>query len=120
MNKLKMTFVAAMLVVAGGFVSSAAQAQVFLGPPVFGPRVVARAVVPPIPVVRRPVVSASYIAAPTYGYRSAYVGPVYSTYRPAVVAPVVIAPRAAIVTTRVRPAYVPLQPVRNAVRFSIR
>lgn len=113
----KMIVAGALAMTAGVFLSSSAQAQVFIGPPLIGPRVVARAVVPPVPLIRpvvRPVVAATY-ASPvvhTYGY---------SAYRPSYVAPAVVAPvvrtSPVVVTTRFRPAYVPLQPVRNAIRF---
>ena len=120
MLKLKNVCLAALLFAGATLVtSSSAQAQVFIGPPIVGPRVVARAVIPPVPVVRpviTPVVAAPVPVVRTYGYssyRPAYVAP-----RPVVtplVTPVVAAP--VVVTARYRPAYVPFQPVRNAIRF---
>jgi hypothetical protein len=119
MRSIKKTLVAGVLAItAGVLLSSSAQAQVFIGPPLVGPRVVARAIVPPVPVVRpvvRPVVAATYVTpvVRTYGY---------TAYRPSYVTPAVVAPvvrtTPVVVTTRLRPAYVPFQPVRNRVRFA--
>lgn len=135
MSKLRKSLVAgAVILLAGIAASTEAQAQVLIGPSIVGPRVVTRAVVPAVPVapVVRPLVAAPVVR--TYSsYSAGYVAPassvrVYSSYRPAVVAPPVIAPvpvvtpvvrsSPVVVTTRVRPSYVPFQPVRNAIRWS--
>ncbi|MEM7473897.1 MAG: hypothetical protein AAF483_02835 [Planctomycetota bacterium] len=143
MNRLRLSIVAVAALLVGGLVSSNAHAQIIFGPPIIGPRVVARAVVPPVFPVVRPVVVAPPIAPVVRTtYSSSYVAPatsvtVYKSYTPtvvtpapAVVAPTVVAPvptvvaapvvRTAPVVVRARPAYVPFQPVRNAVRARIR
>ena len=122
MNKLKLSLVTGMLVVFGGLAASEAQAQIFVRPPLVGPRVVARAVVPaPIvrPVVRAPVVTAYRATVPTYVAPVRYGYPTYSTYRPVVAVPAPVYTAPVVVTTRVRPAVIPGQPVRNAIRLSI-
>ena len=139
MSKLRTSIVAGTVILLAGMTASTeARAQVFIGPSIVGPRVVTRAVVPTVPVapVVRPLVTAPVVTpvVRTYSsYSAGYVAPassvrVYSSYRPAVVASPVLATvpvvtpvvrtSPVVVTTRVRPSYVPFQPVRNAIRWS--
>lgn len=123
--KLKVLSTFAILVVACCASSASAQVVVIGGGfgPRFGPPIVAPAIVAPRVVAR------AVVPSPVVAYRSSFVAPAafavpaYSAYRPVVVAqrPVYAAPVYAapvVVTASVRPAYVPFQPVRNAIRLS--
>ena len=116
MNKIKLMLVAGAVFTAGSLMTQDAQAQVLVRRAVVGPRMVARAVIPgPRPIVRTAVVAPvarATVVAPVA--RATVVAPVA---RATVVTPSpYFAPRPTIVTTRVRPAVVPMTPVRTAVR----
>lgn len=125
MKLAKVTAALGVLCAIGLAAAESANAQIMVfGPPVYGPRVVARPMLPPVPVVRAPVVTSYRVPVVSYST------PV-TRYTSVVTTPLVTTPTYYRSVTRVRPAvigtsvaglpraYVPGQPIRNAIRFSI-
>lgn len=113
MRKLQITLALAAVFVIGTFAANQSQAQVFVYGPSVGIRVAPPMIPGPYPVVAYP---RTYVAPPVVAYRS---------YRPVVAAPV-YSPVVRVRPTVVGPGiggfpnvYVPGQPLRNALRFTI-